>query len=69
MSMGITNRFLAGSERKTAFGLENAPADSRLAVEIIRNPEIKAVTAKAAVATDEITNDSTGTESAKSTLN
>lgn len=65
--MEITKRFFAGSEHKIELGLENAPADRRLVVETVRNPATKAVTAKAALAKDEITIDSIGTESANRT--
>lgn len=47
-------------------GLEYAPADSKLAVETVRNPATKAVTPKTAVAIVESTMDSTGAESKES---
>lgn len=55
-----------GSDVKKEFGLENDPIDSWLAVETVRNPATKDVTAKAAVAMDESIKDTTGTESVRS---
>lgn len=51
-----------GSDAKRGVGLLKAPTDCRLAVEIVRKPAAKDVTAKAAVAKEESTRETAGTE-------
>ena len=59
-----TKRTLAGSDDKDEDGLENAPTDWRLAVDMMRSPAVKQVNKKAAVAKAEITEEITGIVSA-----
>lgn len=61
----LTKTLLVGSDVKSEVGLENAPIDWRLAVEMVRIPATKAVTAKAVVAKIERTLDIMGAESVK----
>ena len=64
----LTKRLLVGSDVKRGVGLLKAPTDWRLAVEIVRKPATKDVTANAAVMKEESTRETTDTESATNTM-